>query len=264
MPEESAFLSSSRVLMSFEKRAPPDLCYYRATMESVQRVYNDVRALLCEKDLGHYVEPVEHVFEVECLRRKYRPDGDVKLLLIAESHVRVSPDCFASKGSGFIYQHHYYTPWWHDFILPAFGKRQPTNPEKRLRWLECLKFSGFWLLDVSLLSLSGYHKVDRSWPRRPLDGLREEIIKVSWGCHVKDIFDQIMDQGCPPVVCAFESISFVLPWATKDQATIVKFKGRGNAPVFHSLDYPYGTQRFCDAARKARIEACFLESHSRN
>jgi hypothetical protein len=228
-------------------------------MESIHRVYDNVLAVLHEEGLGHYVEPVEHVLEVERLRRAYRPNGDVKFLLIAESHVRVSPDCFASKGSGFIYEHRYYTPWWHQFILPAFGTVQPTNPENRLRWLERLKSSGFWLLDVSLLSLSGYHKVDRRWAGRPLDNFTKRIINASWKGHVHHLFEQIMDQGCRPVVCAFESISDVLPPEIKDQATIVKFAGRGNARVFRSPNYPYGTKRFCDAAKKAGIEGCIRE-----
>ncbi len=247
------------VVVSFEKRAPPKPCYYRARMESVQCVYNKLRALLCDKGLGRYVEPVEHVLAVECLRQLYRPNGDVKFLLIAESHVRVSAGGFETKGSGFIYEHRYYTPWWHDFILPAFGTPQGTTPEKRLRWLECLRSNGFWLLDVSLLSLSGYRKVDRDWCGRPLEKLRGEIIKVSWDCHVENFFDQIMNQGCPPVVCAFESISNVLPSAVKEQSTIVKFKGQGNASKFRRRDYPYGTERFRDAARKAGIEACLLD-----
>jgi hypothetical protein len=228
-------------------------------VESIHRVYDNVRALLREADLEHYVEPVEHVREVERLRWEYRPNGDVKFLLIAESHVRVSPDYFASKKSGFIYEPHYYTPWWHQFILPAFGKVQSTNPENRLRWLKRLKSSGFWLLDVSLLSLSGYRKVDQDWPRRPLDKRKEEIIKASWGCHVKNLFDETMNQRRPPVVCAFESVSFVLPLGIMDQVTIVKFAGPGNARLFRSPDYRYGTKRFCDAARDAGIEGCIRE-----
>ena len=199
------------------------------------------------------------MLEVERLRWEYRPNRDVKFLLIAESHVRVSPESFASEGSGFIYERRYYTPWWHDFILPAFGEVQPTNPENRLRWLKRLKSSGFWLLDVSLLSLSGYRNVDHDWPRRPLDELKKEIIKVSWGCHVKNLFDETMSRGSPPVVCAFKSISDVLPPEIENQATIVKFRGPGNARLFRSADYRYGTQRFRDAAREAGMKGCIRE-----
>lgn len=81
-------------------------------MKSIHRLYDNVGVLLHEAGVGDYVEPVEHVLEVERLRQAYRPHGEVKFLLIAESHVRVSPDHFASKGSGFIYEHRYYTPWW--------------------------------------------------------------------------------------------------------------------------------------------------------
>ena len=158
-------------------------------MESVRRAYNDLCVLLRNADLDQYIEPIKHVLEVERSRRFYRPSTDVKFLLIAESHVRVSPDRFTNKGPGFIYEYRYYTPWWGDFILPAFGTvrpigdvptRQPANSANRFRWLECLKSNGFWLLDVSLLSLSGYQKVDPHWPGRPLDKLATRIIKTSW------------------------------------------------------------------------------------
>ena len=200
------------------------------------------------------------MLEVERLRQAYRPDRDIKFLLIAESPVRVSNAYFERRGAGFVYEYRYYTPWWHQLLLPAFGAVQRTNPVNRLQWLQYLKSFGFWLLDVSTLSLSGYQKVDSGWPKRPLDEFREQLLFDSWNARVGIAFEQIMSQPRPPVLCAFKTISFMLPDEVKQRAAIVNFSGPGNAGVYFDPRYQYGTVRLQNAVRAAGIEGCFLKS----
>src|ERR1039457_3918441 len=80
--------------------------------EAVTSLRADVVALRRQHDI---VEPFDHVEEVERLRQRNRP-RQVKLLLIAESHVRVSDDQFARRGAGFLYEPRYTTRWWNDLI----------------------------------------------------------------------------------------------------------------------------------------------------
>jgi hypothetical protein len=228
------------------------------SMDRAAETYQRILTSLTDVGLRRFVEPVEHVLEVERLRQRYRPDGDVRFLLLAESHVRVGPDYFRKKGAGFLYEARYYTPWWRDLLLPAFGKIQSTTAHTREQWLSRLKQEGFWLLDVSLLSLSGYQKVDREWPRRPLDEFREQIISDSWHGHVKQTFNDIMAQSKPPVVCAFRNVAFVLDGNLPEEPTLLAFNSQQNARVYSSPDYGHGTARFQEAAKRACIAGCLL------
>jgi hypothetical protein len=228
-------------------------------MDSVSRVYKATFDMLSGVGLSHYVEPIEHVMEVERLRQAFRPEGDVRFLLLAESHVRMSNNSFASKGAGFVYERRYFTPWWHDLLLPALGRRQPTNPTNRYQWPKRFKSSGFWLLDVSLLSLSGYKKVDKDWDRRPLDTRRKEIIDLAWNGHVKRLLEQLIEQRSRPVICAFEYISRVLPEEIREHTRTLKFRGTGNTRKYANPDYEYGTYAFRKAAEEAKIEGCLLK-----
>jgi hypothetical protein len=68
-----------------------------------------------------------------------------------------------------------------------------------------------------------------------------------------------MNQRCQPVLCAFKTISFVLPDEIRKRVAMVNFAGRGNARVYFDPTYPHGTERFREATRVAGIGGCFLE-----
>src|SRR6266404_1617799 len=104
-------------------------------MSAINDAYDCIRACLSGCDLGPYIEPLSHVLQVDALRQAYRPKGDVRLLLIAESHVRRPDQYVQSFGPGFLYNPNYYTSWWGDLFLPAFGGRLRASRENRQRYL---------------------------------------------------------------------------------------------------------------------------------
>ena len=229
-----------------------------SAMNRVASTYQRIRALLAGADLEGHLEPLEHVLEVERLRQAFRPEGDVKFLVLAESHVRSTLPNFARQGAGFIYEPRYYTPWWHQLLLPAFGVLQPTTADKRANFLLRLKQSGFWVLDVSLISLSGYTKVDPNWPNRPLDRIKREIFRESWNGHVERLFEEVRTQRRPAVICAFDCVRDVSPLHLGDNVTFIRFKAQGNSAKYSRPDYPFGTSKFQEAARKAELAGCLL------
>jgi hypothetical protein len=62
-----------------------------------------------------------------------------------------------------------------------------------------------------------------------------------------------MAQERPPVICAFKNIAFVLPRELRNAITLLNFNAQKNASVYSAPDYPHGTSRFQDAARRAGI-----------
>lgn len=181
-----------------------------AMFDSIAALRADLVAL---KDQYDVVEPFAHVEAVERLRQQNRPE-QVKLLLIAESHVRVSGDQFDRRGCGFIYEPRYTTPWWRDLFLPAFGSKHKgrLTPELKARMLERMRSAGFWVLDASILSLSGYQKVapveNRPFSRAPYTrGLEREIPELSWRDHVDATFSSVMSSPNPPVLAAYRRIA---------------------------------------------------------
>ena len=55
-------------------------------MSAINNANDCIRTCLSGCDLEPYIEPRSHVLQVDALRQAYRPK-DVRLLLIAESHV---------------------------------------------------------------------------------------------------------------------------------------------------------------------------------
>lgn len=227
---------------------------------SLDATYDSICALFKgeEKTDCLRLEPIEHVREVERLRQLYRPQcGKLRLLLLAESHVVVSD---LSKGVGFIYEPRYYTPWWHDLILPGFGADpKRTTADLREKYLTRLRDEGFWLLDISIIALSGYRKVERDWPNRPFDmhsgRIRKEFSQLSWDGHVRGLFLDIVLREAP-VVAAFESVTWILPSEAPCTIHPIKFRTKSNNRVYRSPDYKGGTHSFKDLAERAGLEHC--------
>jgi hypothetical protein len=153
-------------------------------------LYDSVRAKLAGVGLAQYLEPYAHVSETEALRQSFRPDF-VRLVIVAESHVRKSDGDFQENGPGLVYNPQYSTPWWDDLLFPGFGGTASKGIPYRAKCLQRLRDSGVYVLDASVISLSGYQRVDSSWPRRPLDACREQIIRDCWVGFTGDQLDQI-------------------------------------------------------------------------
>src|SRR5258707_671754 len=113
--------------------------------------------------------------------------------------------------------------------------------------------AGFWLLDASTLSLSGYKKVNNSQPRPFQNETLKELIESSWQNHVEAQFDGIMRQQKRPVVIMFENLRSSLP-ITPDFN--IKFECASNSRVYRGIDYKWGTETFKKAAREAGIHDC--------
>ena len=217
--------------------------------------YELIRSGLEGCELPEPLEPFEHVNEVERLRLGFRPEN-TRLLLFAESHVRVTDEYFADRGVGFIYNHRYHTPWWNDLLLPALSARevQSINLTERARLVQLLSFQrlGFWVVDASIIALSGYKKLDKRFEGRPFDVVRGAIIENSWE-YVGPIVEEMVNQAHPPVICYFKTVDFVLPEEVKKKGTALKFCTPTNASVYRSEAYPHGTVAFISAARRAGI-----------
>jgi len=187
-----------------------------------------------------YLEPLRDVERVNELRQSFRPKT-IKLLILGESHVR------RRDGPGFIYNAAYYTPWWRDLLWPAFGGRGQSRADNLLM----LQQRGVWILDASIIALSGYRNVRREWPARPLDPYRNEIFAASWDAFVRNEFESA---SSAPVVY-FESAAAMLPAATRANGTALRFNGPRSAKTLRYTDpaYRYGTARFGEAVRAAGL-----------
>ena len=177
---------------------------------------------------AEYLEPLSHVQEVGELRQQFRPK-QVKLLVIAESHVR------GLSKPGFIYDRAYYTPWWPKLLRPAFGDDITR---------EGLQDRGVWILDMSIIALSGYRKLYPESPNRPFDSLANQIFTTSWLHCVQRDFEQA---ACSNVVY------FLLPASLQLSGTPLKFCARSNASRYKNPDYRFGTARFIEAVRAAGL-----------
>lgn len=221
-------------------------------MESLGTCYDSIVQLLSSHPNRSLVEPFDHVLQVERLRLERRPQGDVRLLLIAESHVRIRD--IGNKGAGFVFEPRYYTPWWRNLFLPSFGAAftRTTHPI-RGRCLQSLSSAGFWLLDASVLSLSGYKKVGCDQSRPFERTLTRQIVQLSWEKHVRQHYESVMRQTSKPVVVAFENVAEVLPIAADFK---IKFEVKANSRVYRTPEYGWGTHTFKKAAKLAGLDSC--------
>ena len=225
-----------------------------AAIDSVLQVYDAAKALLRQANIDHFLEPAEHVVEVERLRQLYRPRRDVRLLILAESHVRVTENSFRRNGPAFLYNERYYTPWWQHLLLPAFAPHiRKTDHALRKDLLEKLSSLGVWITDASLISLSGYRKVKAGWPNRPLDALRDEVLELSWRGHVGAQFSRVLNQSRVPAICVLRSVRGVLPSAENFHCTVLNFRCPSNSKLYAQPDYDFGTNAFLHALRQAGI-----------
>jgi len=225
-------------------------------MSAINDAYDCIRACLRGCDLEPYIEPLSHVLQVDALRQANRPKEDVRLLLIAESHVR-RPDRYVQLfGPGFLYNPNYYTSWWGDLFLPAFGGRLRASRKNRQGYLRAMQNAGFWVLDMSLIALSRYDKVNPDWPARPFDSYQEQIVRDSWFYVVEAEVQKVMNQATPPVVCVYDRVSYVLPHTLLSQAAILKFNTPANAVQYRQPNYPFGAERFRQAAVAAGLHHC--------
>ncbi len=223
-------------------------------LDSVLQVYDAIRARLEQADLAQFMEPVEHVLEVERLRQRYRPKTEVRVLVLAESHVRVSAQQYHRSGPAFLYNERYYTPWWQHLLLPAFApERKRTDAAARLELLAQLQAAGVWVLDASLISLSGYRKVKTGWPNRPLEAARKKILEISWRGHVEEQVSGILKQTQIPAICVLRSVRKMLPEQVSSGCTILNFRCQSNAAVYGSGGYKFGTSAFLRAIRQAGL-----------
>ncbi len=195
----------------------------------ISTAYNAVEVITGQR----YLEPLCDVEQVDQWRQQFRPDR-VRLLLVAESHVR------QGKGPGFIYGPNYYTPWWHVLLRPAFG---PDISREGLRE------RGVWVLDMSVIALSGYKKLNPDWSNRPFDSMKHQIFATSWMHHVQQEFEE---SDCANVVY-FDSAASMLPASVKLNATPIKFCGPSNAKRYRTPEYSHGTARFIEAVRAAGL-----------
>lgn len=226
-------------------------------MTTLEQTYCRLRERLQKTGHSAYVEPYAHVEQVDALRHQYRPH-DVRLLIVAESHVRRSNEVFLQRGPAFIYNPRYYTPWWTELLLPALGGTPGTNANKRAEYLYRLRDSGIWIQDASILSLSGYRTVQTEWEPRPFTTVEKDVVETSWFGYVQQEFASVWQQPHKPVLCVFERISHVLPSEVREQAIPLRFlsPGPNSRTRYRSPEYRFGTQRFCEAARQAGVENC--------
>ena len=226
-------------------------------MNTLEQTYQFLRSRLEETGHSAYIEPYSHVEQVDALRQQYRP-RDVRLLVVAESHVRRSDDAFLQRGPAFLYNPRYYTPWWTELLLPALGGTPGTNAEKRAAYLTRMQDCGIWMLDASVLSLSGYRTTQADWEPRPFTAVEQEIVKTSWAGYVQHEFASVWRQQRKPVLCVFERINHVLPTDVRTQAIPLRFlsPGANSRVCYRSPEYRFGTERFREAARQAGVANC--------
>lgn len=65
-----------------------------------------------------------------------------------------------------------------------------------------------------------------------------------------------MAQSRPPVVCAFQNVTFVLPSNLLEQAALLTCNTQQNVRVYSAPDYGHGTRKFQEAEKKAGMAGC--------
>jgi hypothetical protein len=224
-------------------------------MSTISNAYDSIRMCLTGRDLEGYLEPLSHVLSVDALRQAYRPK-EVRLLLVAESHVRRPDPYVESVGPGFLYNPNCYTSWWGDLFLPGFGGRFRASRENRREYLRAMQGAGFWMLDMSVIALSRYNRVSPDWPARPFDSYQRQILGQSWSFAVQAEVQSLMRQATPPIVCVYDRVSSVLPSNVLNGAAILRFNTPANSARCRQSDYPFGTERFRQAAIRAGLHNC--------
>ena len=225
---------------------------YDTAMETLRACYDSLAQLLSDHPNRSMVEPFDHVLQVERLRLERRPKENVRLLLIAESHVRTRD--ISSKGAGFVFEPKYYTPWWQNLFLPSFGAAfSKTTRSIRDRCLHSLTNAGFWLLDASVLSLSGYRRSGTIQSRPFERTVTRQIVQVSWETHVRQHYELVMQQASKPVVVAFVNVAEVLSIKPDFR---VKFEAKANSRIYRTPEYGWGTHTFKKAAKLAGLDSC--------
>ena len=119
-----------------------------------------------------------------------------------------------------------------------------------------MQSAGFWVLDMSVIALSRYNKVNPDWPARPFDSYQQQIVQDSWFYVVESEFQKVMNQATPPVVCVYDRVSSVLPHTLLKQAVILKFNTPANAAEYRQPHYPFGAERFRQASAAAGLHNC--------
>ena len=195
----------------------------------IKQAYCAVQALTSRD----YLEPFCDVERVHHLRQQFRPKA-TRLVILAESHVR------KPQGPGFIYDATYYTPWWRDLLRPA-----------GIESLKQLQDSGIWILDASVIALSGYRNMNRDWPARPFDAHLEAIFETSWTNYLAAEFEQV---SSAPLIY-FERAAHMLPQQARRNGTPLRFNGPRHPKALRYTDpaYRYGTARFIEAVRAAGL-----------
>lgn len=225
--------------------------------------YQHIHNSLAHVGLAEYVEPYTHVSAVEALRLRHRPKL-VRFLMIAESHVRKSESQFSGSGPGLIFNPTHPTPWWTDLLVPGFGGTKSRSPRHyREKCLARLSEVGFWVLDASILALSGYQKVDPNWEPRPFDDYSEQIVRDSWFYYNSAVLDSILQQPHKPVIVIYTRVMDMLGEQLGAELTgtsyLIKFRCRANSTFYAADSYRFGTRRFCEAAREAGMEECLKD-----
>ena len=202
----------------------------------IKQAFRDVEGITGTE----FLEPFRDVERVNDLRQTFRPKL-TKLIIIGESHVR------RGNGPGFIYDPAYYTPWWRDLLHPAFG----IGGLPRTDGLNYLCESGVWILDASVIALSGYRNIEREWPARPLDSHLNAILAASWNAFVRHEFESANAAH----VVYFERAAAMLPEDIRRKGTPLRFNGPRHAKAFRYTDpqYRFGTARFIEAVRAAGL-----------
>jgi hypothetical protein len=225
----------------------------------LKEAYKQTHRCLSGVGLGECVEPYTHVSAVDALRLEYRPKF-VRFLIIAESHVRKSDGQFAETGPGLVFNPRHPTPWWEDLLFPGFGGTASKSVFYREKCLARLKDNGFWVLDASILALSGYQKVDPNWGPRPLDDYRQQVVRDSWHYYTGAILDSILTQKEKPVVVLYTRVLEMLGEQLRADVAVssflLKFRRGSNDSIYEATTYPHGTSRFREAAIQAGLERC--------
>ena len=228
-------------------------------MDLFQELYRDLRSMLSGVGLEQYLAPYEDVIRTESLRQSFRPDL-VRLVIIAESHVRKPPADFRENGPGLVYNPQYSTPWWRDLLFPGFGGTPSKSVLYRAKCLQRMKESGVFVLDASIIALSGYEKVDPRWPRRPFDKHLEKIIRECWARFTGWELDLIIKENPDVVVALYTGVREVLGGELRsdvaERAFPLKFRVASNEKVYEEPDYQFGTQSFRAATKCAGLSAC--------
>ena len=222
-------------------------------------LYKHLRTTLAGVDLDKYVEPYEHVRGNESLRQSFRP-GLVRLVVIAESHVRKPDADLSENGPGLVYNPQYKTPWWKDLLFPGFGGTPSESIPYRAKCLKRMKESGVYVLDASIIALSGYQRVDSKWPRRPFGAYDGTIVRDCWAHYTGRELDQMIAENPDVVVVLYTTVRDMLGGALRSDvakgAVLLKFRGKGNERVYEEPNYMFGTQSFCSATKSAGLSAC--------